>query len=49
VTSNAHGEASASRYNHDGKSNDAQGQSQVDEVINADEQAQDQLNGQEKK
>jgi len=25
VTSNAHGEASASRYNHDGRSNDAQG------------------------
>ena len=48
VTSNAHGEASASRYNHDGKSNDAQGQSQVDEVINVDEQAQDQLNGQER-
>ena len=48
VTSNAHGEASTSRYNHDGRSNDAQGQSQVDEVINVDEQAQDQLNGQEK-
>jgi hypothetical protein len=48
VISNAHGEAYASRHNHDGRSNDAQGQLQADDAINVDEQAQAQLINQER-
>jgi hypothetical protein len=48
VISNAHGEAYASRHNHDGRSNDAQGQLQADNAINVDEQAQAQLIDQER-
>jgi hypothetical protein len=46
VSPNGHSEASASRNNHDGRSNDAQGCLQEDGVINVDEQAQAQLNDQ---
>ena len=39
VSSNEHGEASAIRHNHDGRSNDAQGHSHQDVATNGDEQA----------
>ena len=39
VSSNEHGEASASRNNHEGRSNDAQGHSHEDGSTNGDEQA----------
>jgi len=39
VSSNDHGEASVTRNNHDGRSNDAQGHSHQDSAINGDEQA----------
>ena len=48
VSSNEHGEASASRNNHDGRSNDIQGHSHQDGAINGDEQAQPQLNNEER-
>jgi hypothetical protein len=48
VSSNEHGEAFATRHNHEGRSNDAQGHSHQDGAINGDEQAQPQLNNQER-
>jgi hypothetical protein len=48
VSSNEHGEASATRNNNDGRSNDAQGHSRQDGAINGDEQARPQLNNQER-
>ena len=46
VPSNEHGEASATRNNQDGRSNEAQGHSHEDGVNN--EQAQPQLNNEER-
>jgi hypothetical protein len=48
VSSNEHGEASASRIYQDGRSNDAQGHSHEDGATNGDEQARPQLNNQER-
>jgi hypothetical protein len=48
VSSNKHGEAFATRLNHEGRSNDAQGHSHQDGAINGDEQARPQLSNQER-
>ena len=48
VSSNEHGEAFASRNNHEGRSNDAQGHPYEDGAINDDGQARPQLNNQER-